>query len=142
MSRGVKDDAPVSLTLCENCGKPARFIYTLDNGAESAACTDPCVPAAGVAARPVGTEPAKAEPVPLTVEQAADRERVSTRTIRRWLPELETSGGAWRVGAQWRINPDALDARRSTPRPAKTPTKRPRRRRAATAPAADGGWPT
>jgi hypothetical protein len=63
---------------------------------------------------------------PLTVKEAAARERVNERTIRRRLPELEASGGAWRVGTAWRIDAAALDRLRVE---GQRPTRRPERQR-------------
>jgi hypothetical protein len=85
---------------------------------------------------------------PLTVAGAAERERVSTRTIHRWLPALAADGGAWRTNGEtgeWRIDPAALDKRRvesSRPgRRVKTTPKRRARRQQQTATDAMG-WPT
>ena len=65
---------------------------------------------------------------PLTVAEAARRERVSDRTIRRWLPALAAADGAWRIGTQWRIDPwrspHAVRPRARTAEP-----QRPKRRR-------------
>lgn len=133
----------MTFPLCENCGKPATHIYTLDGGGEAPTCGH-CVRGDVVSARPVGAEPPTVEALPLTVDAAAARENVSTRTIRRWLPELAASGGAWRAGAHWRIDPDALDARRATPRPRKPERKQPRRSRRRAKPttttASEGTW--
>ena len=80
-----------------------------------------------------GVAPIDAQP--LTIEQAARRENVSAKTIRRRLPALEAMEprGAYRVGdgdrAPWRIIPAALDDLRgqsTAPEPAK-PTRDRRR---------------
>ncbi len=129
----------MTLPLCENCGKPAAFTWTLASGQEAVSC-DRCRPASGIAARPVGA--AAATTLPLTVAQAGMRENVSIRTIHRWLPALAAAEGAWKAGAEWRIHPDALDARRAAPRPARAPQRqRPKRRTAKRAAPADSGWP-
>lgn len=132
----------MTLPLCENCGRPASIAWTLEGGREAVSCGK-CRPANGIAARHVGAADAvpAAPPPPLTVAQAAGREGVSTRTIHRWLPALAGSGGAWKAGAEWRIDPAALAARRAAPRPAREPPQRPRRRKAARSAGADGGWP-
>jgi excisionase family DNA binding protein len=122
----------MDIPLCANCSRPAVCLY--DMGDYVSPSCGRCVPAGADAARPLDSAPP--EPVtqpPLTVAEAAERERVSDRTIRRWLPALEAADGAWRIGAQWRIDPAALDARRAAPRPAITRVKRPQRRKAATA---------
>lgn len=51
---------------------------------------------------------------PLTVAEAAKRENVSAKTIRRRLDALAALDppGAWKVGRIWRIAPAALDAPR------------------------------
>lgn len=105
--------------LCENCGRPAAAIYTLEDGTESAACADPCVPDGIVSARSAAgdSEPVAVPDAPLTVPEAAERERVSERTIRRALPTLAADGGAWQLGTAWRIDPAALTAHRARPRP-------------------------
>ncbi len=68
---------------------------------------------------------------PLTVKQAATRENVSDKTIRRWLPRLQAMEppGAHKVGRTWRIVPAGLDALRETPsRSSEQRTKRATRR--------------
>jgi hypothetical protein len=80
---------------------------------------------------------------PLTIQQAADRENVSVKTIRRRLPALVAMEppGAYRIGdgdrAPWRIIPAALDRGPATvaPEPVKPPrgprrTPAPRKRSA------------
>jgi hypothetical protein len=73
---------------------------------------------------------------PLTVKQAAEREKVDPKTIRRKLAALAAMDppGAWRIGdgdrAHWRIVPAALDALRGqsvAPDPARPqrPSSRP-----------------
>jgi len=68
---------------------------------------------------------------PLTVAQAAARERVSEKTIRRRLPQLAELDppGAYKIGTAWRIVPAALDALRA-PRGSEPGAgrKRPRRK--------------
>jgi hypothetical protein len=62
-----------------------------------------------------------APPSFLTVAQAAMRENVSERTVQRWCETGALGKGAWRTSdgqrASWRIDPAALDARRSPRRP-------------------------
>jgi excisionase family DNA binding protein len=130
----------MSLPLCDNCGRPAKYTVTLEGGYGETDTCGRCQPAAAVEWRPVDQPAAK--PLPLTVEQAAVRESVSTRTVHRWIKAGALGEGAWKVGAAWRIDPAALEARRATPRPARSETtrKRPQRRKRAAAPA-DGGWP-
>jgi excisionase family DNA binding protein len=140
---GMSDTTPDGEPKCENCSRAARYIWTLDSGQEAQSC-EGCRPASGVTRRELGVPAAKGERVPLTVEQAAVRESVSERTVYRWTASGVLGDGAWKVGAgepgsgEWRIDPDALDSRRSAPRPKAEP-KRPRRRRAATA-KTDAGW--
>lgn len=69
---------------------------------------------------------------PLTVALAAKRERVSERTIMRWLKSGELQ--AHKVGREWRIPVEALDRRRvESMKPKPEPTKRrPRKRKAGT----------
>ena len=120
--------AAVTLPLsCENCGRPAAYIWTLSSGQRDALSCHKCRPATGIASRPVGAAdaPPPAPPPPLTVAQAAGREAVSTRTIYRWLPALAAAGAAWKTGSAWRIAPDALDARRAAPRPTRAPQRQP-----------------
>lgn len=124
----------MNIPLCANCSRPAVCIYEMD-GYDSPSCGH-CIPTGADTARSLDSEPATAPP--LTVAEAARRERVSDRTIRRWLPALEAADGAWRIGKQWRIDPAALDTRRATPRPAAEP-QRPKRRRQATKPTT-GVW--
>jgi len=81
---------------------------------------------------------------PLTVRQAALRERVSERTVYRWLTSGELD--AHRAGRGWRITPDALDRRRveasrPRPRPAAPPKRRPRRKAMPTT-ASGREWPS
>jgi len=144
-SASYHDGVTTSLPLCSNCQQPARYIWTLDAGEDDYACGNCGRPASGVSVRAIGAgDSAVNEPPsrPLTVAGAAQRERVAQRTVRRWLPALEADGGAWRVGTHWRIDPKALDHRR-------TESRRPRARKAranvgvgSTAPANDAmGWP-
>ena len=143
---GYYDGVTTSLPLCSNCERPARYVWTLESGQDDYACGDCGRPATGVSVREVGSELAAAGTGggPLTVAAAADRERVAERTVRRWLPALEAGGGAWRVGTHWRIDPGALDSRRTESR---RPRPREARRRAKASvgpkPRANGamGWP-
>jgi excisionase family DNA binding protein len=126
----------VTSSSCANCGRPASLIW--DDG--SPTC-DRCRPGTATAARPIGTPPPPSERPPLTVEEAAAREAVSVRTVYRWLASGALQGH--RVGREWRIPIDALEARRTTAqeRPKQPePPKRRRRRRKAAPVAGDGGW--
>jgi excisionase family DNA binding protein len=123
-----------SLPLCENCQRPAKYEWSLGAGGAAIAC-DQCRPADGESVREIDVaavpQPRAAASVPLTVAQAAQRENVSERTIRRWLSELEADHGAWRVGTVWRIDPKALDQRRTRgpqSRPRRSPTQPPRKK--------------
>ena len=142
-------DTVTPLPLCENCGRPAHFRWTLDSGAVSYAC-DRCRPAAGVIAENIESgDVASSGPVegPVTVEQAAQRERVHPRTVYRWLRDGALGDGAWRTSegkGEWRIDPAALDARRvSASRPGGRTTPRQKRQRPRSKPVrTDGmGWP-
>lgn len=78
---------------------------------------------------------------PLTVKLAAKRERVSERTIMRWLASGELE--AHKAGREWRIPPDALDKRRAAsraPQAASEPKKRRRRRASNGKPTAGDPW--
>jgi excisionase family DNA binding protein len=81
---------------------------------------------------------------PLTVKLAAKRERVSERTIYRWLTSGELA--AHRAGRGWRINPSDLDRRRveaSKPKPKPdSPAKRRTRRRKAASTPSGRVWPS
>jgi len=80
---------------------------------------------------------------PLTVALAAKRERVSERTVYRWLATGELA--ATRAGSKWQIMAADLDRRRvesSKPRPKPEPTKRRVPRRKATATSNGRAWPT
>jgi excisionase family DNA binding protein len=75
---------------------------------------------------------------PLTVALSAKRERVSERTVYRWIKSGELA--AHRAGRGWRIDPTDLDRRRveaSKPKPKTTATKK--RRRTRRKPASDSG---
>jgi hypothetical protein len=77
------------------------------------------------------SSPLSSEPgAPLTVEQAALRERVSTKTIYRRVNLLAADGGAWRAGegkGSWRIDPAALDRLRvHEQEPQRRPRERPK----------------
>ncbi len=88
-----------------------------------------------------GAPGGKLEP-PLTIAQAAVREAVSTRTVRRWIASGAVD--AHRVGPQWRITAASLAARRvQAARPqTRTPPANAGRARAKAKPAADPmGWP-
>ena len=69
--------------------------------------------------------PSPADRAPLTVAQAATREGVSTKTIRRRLPKLTAMepAGAWLNGGTWRIDPAGLDALREVPGDVPAPPK-------------------
>lgn len=70
---------------------------------------------------------------PLTVKLAAKRERVSTKTITRWIKSGELD--AHKAGREWRITVEALDRRRvEADKPKPEPTKRrPRKKKAGSA---------
>ncbi len=78
---------------------------------------------------------------PLTIAQAAARENVSPRTIRRWIASAAVE--AHRVGPQWRITAASLAARRvHAARPqTRTPPDPGRARPKAKPPADPMGWP-
>lgn len=77
---------------------------------------------------------------PLTVKLAARRERVSTRTIYRWIKSGEFE--AHPVGSEWRIMADALDRRRvEALKPKPEPTKRRPRKRKKTSTTTGREWP-
>lgn len=70
--------------------------------------------------------PVPADDRPLTVAQAAAREGVHPKTIRRRLPGLAAMepAGAYKVGRVWRIVPVGLDAlREGSPTKTTTPTR-------------------
>lgn len=74
--------------------------------------------------------PEPADDRPLTVREAAERERCSTKTIRRRLPALEAMEppGAYLIGTRWRIVPAGLDALHERPaRPAAKPARKAKR---------------
>jgi excisionase family DNA binding protein len=95
--------------------------------------------------RPEITAAAPGEP--LTVAQAAEREKVSQRTVQRWLEHGELGTGAWQVGkgkrAHWRIDEAALDQRRTRPRARRrTQTPKPSDISTGTKSTAGVTWPT
>jgi len=79
---------------------------------------------------------------PLTVALAAKRERVSERTVYRWLATGELA--ATRAGSKWQIMADDLDRRRveSSKPTSKPPTKRRAPRRKATVTSNGRAWPS
>jgi excisionase family DNA binding protein len=77
----------------------------------------------------------------LTVAEAADREGVHERTVRRWIAAGALGDGAWQVGPQWRISSEALDARRLLSRRPRTRAK-PTRAATPAAPTDAMGWPS
>lgn len=128
-----------SLT-CENCGKLAEVEWRAGHVVAHTACRK-CVPGSASAldahwidpGAPVGPSVVAADP--LTVAAAASREQVSERTIRRMLAQLAAEGGAWKIGATWRIDPGALDRRRSqgpSPRARRAPSLKAGRKKAST----------
>jgi hypothetical protein len=62
---------------------------------------------------------------PLTVDEAAKREGLSTKSIRRRLHDLaaQTPPGAYKVGSTWRIVPAALDGLHELPARAPEPAR-------------------
>lgn len=69
---------------------------------------------------------------PLSVKEAAEREKCDEKTIYRMLQAGVLGDGAWKMGSRWRIDPDALTAARaksklpqSRQRTAATVTKKP-----------------
>jgi excisionase family DNA binding protein len=138
LAPGGRDTTPDGEPKCENCSRAAAWVWTLDSDRLAQSC-DGCRPANGVSRRPLDAPAAPSERPPLTVEQAAARENVSTRTVYRWITSGVLGNGAWKVGSAWRIDPAVLDARRNAPRPAANPKPRRRRPKPTTAPA-DGGW--
>lgn len=78
---------------------------------------------------------------PLTVTEAAARENVSAKTIRRRLDPLAALDppGAWKIGGAWRIMPAALDALREPPKAAQPTASPPRRRKRANPTTKRGG---
>lgn len=131
------------LLQCENCGKPAVYVWNCEDGSESPTCAS-CRPIGATTLRNVGDEdqPPPVKAPPLTIAQAAQRESVSVRTLYRWVESGELGAGAWKAGSEWRIDPEALDARRlqgPRPRPrdhsAPAPTIKGRS-------APDSDWPT
>ena len=141
--------AVCALLLCLNRHKPAKYIATLPGGDEFPTCGTCNRGTPPVSVREVGSEDTyRAPSKPLTVAEAADRERVNERTVYRWLSSGQLEGGAWRKGTgdkgPWLIDPAALDARkirkgRPTPRPKPVAPKRPGTKPSTTA--HDMGWP-
>ena len=128
-----------SLT-CENCGKLAEVEWRAGQVVAHTTCRK-CVPGNASALdahwidRGAPVAPTALSAAPLTVAAAAQREQVSERTIRRMLAQLAAEGGAWKIGASWRIDPGALDARRSqgpSPRARRAPALRAGRKKAST----------
>jgi hypothetical protein len=87
-------------------------------------------------------KPAPPDDQPLTVRQAATREKVSERTIRRRIHELAAMEppGAYKVGTRWRIVPAGLDALREKPQAGRTKAPKRRRPRRATSAPASTRW--
>ena len=110
----------VVLLLCDNCNARATRTWTLDTGGESHSC-EKCRPGNAVAARELDAPPPEEQP--LTIEEAAARVRKDKRTIYRWAPELEKTGGARKIGGAWLIDRAALDAYKTTPRRKAEPKK-------------------
>lgn len=137
-------------TLCTNCqARPARLLWTLDDGSVDYACGDCGRPASGVAVRDIDADDVATPATlgPLTVAEAAAQERVDVRTIYRWLTDGDLGEGAWKVGSAWRIDPAALLARRlQGARPqSRTPKASAPTRRAPKSPASTAdnmGWPS
>lgn len=136
---GMRDTTPDGEPKCDNCSQAAVWLWTLDSDQLAQSC-DGCRPANGVTRRALDAPATSSERPPLTVEQAAARENRSTRTIYRWIADGLLGDGAWqdKPGSTWRIDPDALDARRSAPpRPTKSAPRKRRPRASAPSKAAD-----
>ena len=115
--------------LCENCqGRPARLVWTLDDGAPHYACGECGRPSSGVSVRDLASgevaalvAAAPALPEWSTVAQVAARHHLSPKTIRKAIGDgqLDARGSKHQP---YRIHRDAeyawVEARRAGPKAA------------------------
>lgn len=128
--------------LCENCqSRPARLVWTLEDGAPSYVCGECGRPASGVSVRDLASDevaapvaPAPAIPEWSTVAEVAARHHLAAKTIRKAISDgtLDATGSKHRP---YRIHRDAehagVEARRAGPR--KPGAKSGRRRKSSAA---------